>query len=711
MSKHPQEVKVFDFESRMREIIVETFEPVARRAEEDRENILTLLKQSRKHGRQLERLQQASAHTDKRLLLLDDFSVRIFKFDAERKAEESELARKISDLHTNFESVALDLERAAKLLEQLETRNLFLDAELSKIHEVISQHKDSVAKTIRELMATVEFNCKDLVKAASKAEGAARDSNLKLSEVLKLGPHLTSQVESLKRSMQDAEGELVRLKQVKLEEKELMLHRKEWQLEVGRLKEGQHQAERGRVAIENYLEKYVPLSLQAALSESLHASLGNKSLRRLVQYETTKIQELKLAFTEKMGSLDALKSRGREEIKQAEYRATNPVFQEEEDQQIEGKVWSTRGLRRRDEQEAEEFGFTTEEEKEEPKVAFTFDQDSQTTPKSSTQSQASLLSPRADDSSQKSSSEPTSDKAEPELLQQIYAEPQFSEAEVSELKGLPHEFSTFKTELLSAFELKLAYMLDLQDKEFQELRAYVETIQTELESALRQHKRDRAEWNSKVNTFEAMLSAAGEEINKRTEDVQHISQLLACIVEFDLISNSLMLKDELDREAIQLTGYRDFNKPESSKQVVSMSPDCVSCSGHAAGLISAFKMACLSYSPSQMTYRHRKFSRQQLIVIQGSMLQEQWGQLKLTSPFLGTNFTPVLDEPIRVKTAVRKTVRLGSYTPMPMKAQETSTHTPRLHETYTPTPRPIMTTSSPNPRRTQKRLSSLNSTR
>jgi hypothetical protein len=129
--------------------------------------------------------------------------------------------------------------------------------------------------------------------------------------------------------MQDAEGELVRLKQVKLEMKDLMLHRKEWQLEIGRLKEGQHQAERGRAALENYLEKYVPMSLQSALSESLHASPGNKSLRRLVQYETTKIPEFKLAFTEKINSLDALKSRVREEIKQAEYRATNPVFREE----------------------------------------------------------------------------------------------------------------------------------------------------------------------------------------------------------------------------------------------------------------------------------------------------------------------------------------------------------------------------------------------
>jgi hypothetical protein len=144
-----------------------------------------------------------------------------------------------------------------------------------------------------------------------------------------------------------------------------------------------------------------------------------------------------------------------------------------------------------------------------------------------------------------------------------------------------------------------------------------------------------------------MLSAAGEEINKRTEDVKQISQLVACIVEFDLISNSLMLKDALDREAIQLTSYQGFNRQETSRQVVSMPPDCVSYPGHPAGLISAFKLACLSYTPSLMTYRHQQLSRQQLISIQGSMLQEQWGQLKLTAPFLGTDFPPALNETIR----------------------------------------------------------------
>jgi hypothetical protein len=85
----------------------------------------------------LEELRQATTKIDKRLLLLEDFSVRIFKFDADRKADESVLVRKIGDLHTNFESACLDLERATKLLEQLETRNLILDNELIKIHNVI----------------------------------------------------------------------------------------------------------------------------------------------------------------------------------------------------------------------------------------------------------------------------------------------------------------------------------------------------------------------------------------------------------------------------------------------------------------------------------------------------------------------------------------------------------------------------------------------
>jgi hypothetical protein len=64
-------------------------------------------------------------------------------------------------------------------------------------------------------------------------------------------------------------------------------------------------------------------------------------------------------------------------------------------------VRPTGSFRRRVEQEAEEYGITTDEEKEaafyesssdEPKVAFPFDQDSQITPKSSTsrQSQASV---------------------------------------------------------------------------------------------------------------------------------------------------------------------------------------------------------------------------------------------------------------------------------------------------------------------------------
>ena len=47
-----------------------------------------------------------------------------------------------------------------------------------------------------------------------------------------------------------------------------------------------------------------------------------------------------------------------------------------------------------------------------------------------------------------------------------------------------------------------------------------------------------------------------------------------------------------------------------------LDPNCLSCSGGANQLISNFKMACLAYHPSTVSYRSQEYKREQLYQIQ-----------------------------------------------------------------------------------------------
>jgi hypothetical protein len=800
----PEEVKSFDLESKIREIIAESFEPVLRREIEDREQILTLVRICEIYKKQLENLEFLGNKTDKRLLTLDDLTRKVFNSESERRTTESEFNLRLNEIDGRFENLASEVDRAEKLLRQLEERNMFLDNELRELHSVITQHKDNTAKSVKDLLTRVEFNCSDLVRASQKAETAARESSLKLAEMMKLGPTLSSQTETLKKVVSDCEFEVSRMKRSKLEEKDLALHRKEWQIEVGKLKEAVHQGELGRASLENYVEKYLPMTLQSALSNSLHEALDNKALRRYTQYETTKIAELKNAVAEKRLALEELKQLARENVTQAEIRASNPEFREEpvqpdaydstsQEADEEEPRRSKRKRRKAREQTPEEevsedsslpsrYETSEEEDREvmptnadidqdqaaQPQVSgeegkeaalgqspvgksptsqsspsaksrltsrkssrgpamisvdFNFDLLSEATPKSlrshtsadspKKQSRGVLLSQAAaeeaqsqasvdefeDNSSQSSSqvrggekdlgqqgqiSQPITEQSdeegllsespaptkqdfsrrrtrkttlahgEPPQVQAFQRHPQFSEAEVAEIKGILTDFYVFKAELLHSFEHKQQDLTEMQAKSFEELKIFVGVIQAELESSARLHKRDRAEWKSKVGHFEAMLNSASEEVLRRAQEIRNMSQMIACLAEYDLISNSLMQQDELDRENIQLTGYRDATKTETTRQVVTMSTDCVSCSGQSSGLVAAFKMACLSYSPSQLTYRHRKFTRQGLLQVQAGMLQGCWSELRQHPPFLEADFAPIFDEPISLKSPGKK---------------------------------------------------------
>lgn len=878
----PEEVKNFDFESRIREIISESFEPVLRREAEDRENIISLLRRTEKHRKQLSDLEIYNRSADKRMLQIDDLNKRLFSNESERRIAEADFTKRLDEYEDRFSNLNMEVERKIKLLKQIEDRNAFLDKELNAIHTVITDHKDAIAKTVRDLLTRIEYNCSDLVRASAKAEASAKEASQRLAEMLKLGPQLSSQVETMKKIVGDCEYEVTRMKRSKLEEKDLIPHRKEWQLEVGKLKDSMHQEDLRRNSVEQYLDKYVPLTVQAILSESLHASLDNKALRRFSQFESAKIPMLKNTLTENTtNSLDELRNITKEAVNKAEIRAAQPEYREEtppkpksrrrrvsiseSSEDIDETSRTKKRSRRRRKQSnhrshkashlhhrsphhmsgdqdvsgsytessqySDESDFDSQEyteimpdlslqpENAEPEGTFTgavdeeqetgqiespqghtgksspsvksrqsasrnssrspmiatlefnFDQLSEATPKSTNKTQKiyddapegevaeqdaysevehqvpiqdhseSLAQPQEEldksqnqaglddavepsavsslakeselqDSTQRLQvSYPISEMSEDALTSEIQspdierkmskmglrsmrrlrknltmkdsrdylaiAEPQFSEEEVKLIRGIPTEFSVFKAELMNVFEQRQNRLLDMQDKGFEELKTYVEMIQTELETATRMHKRDRAEWKSRVVHFETILSQAGDEMARRSQEVRHMSQMIACLAEFDLISNSLMQQDELDREGIQLTGYREVSKSPEPKQIVTMSTDCVSCSGQSAGLLAAFKMACLSYSPSQLTYRHRIFTRHQLLNVQAAMLQGCWSELKQHSPFIGADFAPNFDDPISVKTTKKKSSLMEPHKPGLQDASLTPKTKPR----------------------------------
>ncbi|CDW71247.1 UNKNOWN [Stylonychia lemnae] len=85
---------------------------------------------------------------------------------------------------------------------------------------------------------------------------------------------------------------------------------------------------------------------------------------------------------------------------------------------------------------------------------------------------------------------------------------------------------------------------------------------------------------------------------------------------------------------------RNIMENKSSNNVVSINKDCISCSNQTAIVIKGFKMACLSYQSSPLTFKGQTYDRQGLISIKGQILNRTWNRLKQKVPWcMETNNT------------------------------------------------------------------------
>ena len=161
------------------------------------------------------------------------------------------------------------------------------------------------------------------------------------------------------------------------------------------------------------------------------------------------------------------------------------------------------------------------------------------------------------------------------------------------------------------------------------LEFQVQQAVNECNSASSQRKRDHsdnhAEFQKLHNVADNILKQ--QEIFSKTFDSVHRS--INQITEFSKMSISLQFQDELDRESIALIGYKDSKqqnrgRPGSinfNKTSISLDKQCISCSGQVNMITSAFKIACLAYTPSPVIYRENTYQRIDLLEMQKKVIE------------------------------------------------------------------------------------------
>uniref|UniRef100_A0A0G4HG73 Uncharacterized protein n=1 Tax=Chromera velia CCMP2878 TaxID=1169474 RepID=A0A0G4HG73_9ALVE len=131
--------------------------------------------------------------------------------------------------------------------------------------------------------------------------------------------------------------------------------------------------------------------------------------------------------------------------------------------------------------------------------------------------------------------------------------------------------------------------------------------------------------------------------------LEHITGVIAILIESNKVAASLDVQDDDDRRRVALMGYKEAGGKEGERSgsrttrarsgngggaagdgatVISVDPRCLSCSGQAATVLAGFKMACLQYAPQPVRYNKKLFNRGDLIAVRSQLLEQCFDALQ-----------------------------------------------------------------------------------
>lgn len=203
----------------------------------------------------------------------------------------------------------------------------------------------------------------------------------------------------------------------------------------------------------------------------------------------------------------------------------------------------------------------------------------------------------------------------------------FKSEHASELANIHKIIKTIKSEIeviLNSMKKKQDEFIEAYQRQAKEMELLLSESVHECSMVTNQRKRDLTDMNTSLAEITGRFDRFTAHYEKHEEHSEELLKKLNSIVEICKIFQALQQQDECDRESIALMGYKETKVPSKGnlkKPVISVDKSCLSCTGQNPTILSAFKMACLTYMPSQVMFSSQEFSRKELIDIQRRMIE------------------------------------------------------------------------------------------
>lgn len=179
----------------------------------------------------------------------------------------------------------------------------------------------------------------------------------------------------------------------------------------------------------------------------------------------------------------------------------------------------------------------------------------------------------------------------------------------------------------------------------------VKEAHADIDTLNKKRKQDRTGFELEIKQLKKRLGGVFDNSDTVIKGMDHMWGVLSVILEGERVQNAIDAQDTIDRKRIALMGMKDdetslvrthqltpqvprseyrqpteggnMTSPRKAKgaPVINVDTRCLSCSGQAPTVMTAFKMACLQYTPSQISYQGKEYDRGELLYHREVLIQ------------------------------------------------------------------------------------------
>ncbi|CAD8126618.1 unnamed protein product [Paramecium sonneborni] len=603
-----REFEWFEVETKIRLFVQKLMEPTLKQLHEDRMIVDELRQNFKSNNKEVTYLREIVLNQGAGIPIFDEIKQKFLDLEMKLDQQKRESIDQFSNFKQSLDSTDNEISKFLQTVRTLEYFKIKLEQDLQDIQIKNDNFKSSIEQLIKQLSSDLTESTKnwklaviDIEQQFNKVDNKSSDLfNIVKQEQVKLKQISDSILEINKKQTQNINTfEVIDTKLVKADVQITTL--KKQILEVDQLINKNKQ-------VQMFLIYYLPMYIQAQISDSLFTCLPLKFFFKFAQFEKRKFDSLDKQLLEYNGEpniqiqIDEY-TRTLAEVMKRNSKISQMIFINTKKEQNDSQSSAS-------DMESEIRSQRTNNIKNSVQIR----QDSTIYHKKESIYSKDMIQQSNVASQQKQNSIQSNN---PNLI--------FYEDQIKQIKdNFQQQIDELKQLNINLKNQIVQIQKETNEQVFINISSCQSNNQKLLNTTTNQIK------NLEENIKKILNQDNQNQIDPGIDQLKQLKKTVQTILHFLVLITHLQIQDEIDRQGIQLMGAKDtqiddglvYKSQNKKGPSIQINGECLSCSGQSIQLLQCFKLTCLAYHPSDILVDGKSFKRDQLLEMCTTLLRQ-----------------------------------------------------------------------------------------